>query len=579
MEVKLKSLSLKGFRSFRDESSVEFEDSGLVLIDGKRDGGGSSGSGKSSVTLAVQYAFGICEYAASDLTCTYPDSKIQVKIEGEIDGELFVLCRGAVTSFSYKDISATGAKVVSEKLSFIFGDLDLMKYACFQNQQENSRFLALTDSQRKDFLGRILGLHKVAAALDEQKKKAKENEDEFGRTQKAISDKKRNIESIQSSLSLFVAKPIPVINLDEESKITAEIEAHKKEQLSIRNSLQLKKQEIQTRLSGYSGFLSEQANLRAEDKRLREQLQTLKAQSTSLKAQKCPECDSTISDAAEKLAKIKEKAISLAEKIKALPISSVEHVESSKKEDQAALSAIETEIQVTYRPSPKEDELKELGLLKRELESAKQWNSKLEDKKAAAMQLISDSENEQIALFEKIRTLEVEKSLILEFIDCFGRSGFVNQYISQILEEIETEANSIIEDIPNLAGISFSFVGKTSDSGKNTVIPTVTKNGIDRPYKSFLSKGMSRALELAVDLAVANVIQRRSGVVFKTVFYDEPFDGLDFKSKESAMEFFAMLGEEKSIYLIDHTSEIKEKFSSVLTVTFDGDKSMISIGG
>lgn len=579
MEVKLKSLSLKGFRSFRDESHVEFEDSGLVLIDGKRDGGGSSGSGKSSVTLAVQYAFNICEYSASDLTCTYPDSKIQVKVTGEIDGEPFVLCRGAITSFSYKDISATGAKVVSEKLPFVFGDLDLMKYACFQNQQENSRFLALTDSQRKDFLGRILGLHKVAAALDEQKKKVKDNEEESIRTQRAISDKRKNIESIKNSLSLFVAKPVPSIGPEAESRITSEIEKFKQEQISIRSILQSKKQEVQSRLSGYSGFLSEQASLRAEDKRLREQLQALKIQSTALKQQKCPECSNDISDATEKLAKIKEKAVTLAEKIKSLPISSVEHIETSKKEDQAALSNLEAEIQSTYVVSPKENELRELNSLKKEIESSSQWNSQLEKKKETALKLIGDSEQEELTLIEKTKLLESEKSLILDFIDCFGKSGFVNQYIFQILEEIETEANSIIEDIPNLAGISFSFIGKTSDSGKNTVIPTVTKNGIDRPYKSFLSKGMSRSLELAVDLAVANVIQRRSGAVFKTVFYDEPFDGLDFKSKESAMEFFAMLGEEKSIYLIDHTSEIKEKFSSVLTVTFDGDKSKISTGG
>ena len=76
----LKSLSLAGFRSFVEQATVEFPESGLVLVRGTNtdSSGVSSGSGKSSLLLGISYALGYCPFPATELQSWYGDNDLSV---------------------------------------------------------------------------------------------------------------------------------------------------------------------------------------------------------------------------------------------------------------------------------------------------------------------------------------------------------------------------------------------------------------------------------------------------------------------------------------------------------------------
>ena len=64
----LLKIELEGFRSFKDNAIIEFPDTGAVLISGKyKNEQISSGSGKSSILMAIAYALGFCDLPATEL--------------------------------------------------------------------------------------------------------------------------------------------------------------------------------------------------------------------------------------------------------------------------------------------------------------------------------------------------------------------------------------------------------------------------------------------------------------------------------------------------------------------------------
>ncbi|MGH7241104.1 MAG: AAA family ATPase, partial [Candidatus Saccharimonadales bacterium] len=61
-------LEIEGFRSFKDRYRIEFPQVGSVLLSGNHKGSTmSSGSGKSSLLIAISYILGFCEIPATEL--------------------------------------------------------------------------------------------------------------------------------------------------------------------------------------------------------------------------------------------------------------------------------------------------------------------------------------------------------------------------------------------------------------------------------------------------------------------------------------------------------------------------------
>ena len=159
----------------------------------------------------------------------------------------------------------------------------------------------------------------------------------------------------------------------------------------------------------------------------------------------------------------------------------------------------------------------------------------------------------------------------------------IKTYTIQIFQDtlnlIGDIASDMISNIPNIQNSSIYFEGcKETKSGtiKDEVTPIITLNGHNKiPVKAF-SGGEKTAIELAVDLAVIDVIESKAGKGANFFILDEPFNGLDSVCKEACLEVLRQYDTNKKIIMVDHSSELKEMVADVIKIVKDGETSYVA---
>lgn len=178
----------------------------------------------------------------------------------------------------------------------------------------------------------------------------------------------------------------------------------------------------------------------------------------------------------------------------------------------------------------------------------------------------------------KITDLEAQGHAEQDFSQAVGREGFLSAIFDEVLEEISAEANDLLRSLPNVATTTIQLRSEAetkSGTVKRRITPVVTKNGIEIPLEAGLSGGQLTSVELAVDLAVRNVISRRTGRTPGWLVLDECFEGHDTVVKEACLEILRRAAQDSLILVVDHSSEIKELFDKTIQVESSHDVSLI----
>jgi DNA repair exonuclease SbcCD ATPase subunit len=165
--------------------------------------------------------------------------------------------------------------------------------------------------------------------------------------------------------------------------------------------------------------------------------------------------------------------------------------------------------------------------------------------------------------------LEIEKAI----------KYYVSYSFDEALDAIGERATKIIRCIPNTSSATIQFEG-TRETGKgvvkeevNAVISTDGEIGI--PIKS-LSGGERNSTDLAVDLAVIDYIETKSGKGMNIFALDEPFDGLGTVEIEMVLEVLKNSNINKKLIIVDHNPEVKQMVQDRLIVIRDGLTSKVA---
>ena len=86
---------------------------------------------------------------------------------------------------------------------------------------------------------------------------------------------------------------------------------------------------------------------------------------------------------------------------------------------------------------------------------------------------------------------------------------------------------------------------------------------------------MQTSVELAVDLAMGDVISRRRGTYPGWLILDESFDGLGGASKESCIEMLSAFAQDRLILVVDHDASFQGLFHQVIEIESVDGKSRI----
>lgn len=266
-------------------------------------------------------------------------------------------------------------------------------------------------------------------------------------------------------------------------------------------------------------------------------------------------------------------------------ITSRKHTDDDKCKECGATkhSAIEAQIkadvyEVRLAQQENNNNIRRLSSLNIALEKA--WAQKNPfEAEAAEENPHQDALNILIARYSKVKGTVDAISLSLkeytqEQTDLDILQDVINQFRSILIENtilsIQDETNSLLTS---------HFDGEirieltVSDADKVDVL--IAKDGNTASFTQ-LSKGQRCLLKLAFGIAVMKAIQQHHAIGFEQIFFDEALDGLDDNFKIKAYGLLQTLAVDyNSIFVVEHSSALKERFENKFLVTLNNGASEI----
>lgn len=637
--VKLRWLKMKAFRSFVEETPISFPDSGFVLIRGANPGNhDSSGSGKTTILLAISYALDICPLPASELQSWLTEEKLQVELGLSSPQGDVVIARGKQNSITVNGQVTSGAKAMSAKLFELFkADPDTLQAITYRPQGKPGVFLSLTDLEKKEFLVRVLGLQAIEHAI------------EGGATRLAELENSLQLEQVylkntQNAIEILEKQPQPVFQAIEplyleREDIRFKIEQHSKVLEDLQKQEGLVESEIQSdaklnenrkilkaceaqllKLSkaeeeSRAVFRAKQSELRerlrtetkrqSDVARLNSELQRNQQQLAALSAGNCNTCNRPWNLAQEKTLEIAAQIQSLKAQIASIPPPQTDEIEAELSKEfvpdarYQQMQVAKTKLELAVRERLEALRGESFSKLRDSIQQEKSAVAQLEGRLQGLTQQIKSAEQADVQLKELVASrastladyrqklslrqvsvdkLQAERNAEKDFQALLGRDGFLGVIFDEVLREITLETNARLGRLANVSHVTIDFRSEHT-TGKGTVNRTITPvvyvGGQEAKLRSGLSGGMFTSVEGAVDLALMEVIQRRTGSVPGFLLLDETFDGQGAATKEAALEILKEHSREKLVLVIDHNSEFKELFSQFIDVVCENGTSRL----
>lgn len=157
-------------------------------------------------------------------------------------------------------------------------------------------------------------------------------------------------------------------------------------------------------------------------------------------------------------------------------------------------------------------------------------------------------------------------------VDAFSPSGIPYMMLSGIIEELNDEANDVMETLSDdglSVLVSTSNEGKSGNTVEKVMIYAMTADGM--VDYSTLSGSEQMRVALAIRLGLTRCIAKRSGNPLMTIIADECFAAFDPTGRQTLMNMFIRLsgneGGAFSIFAIAHMADLTDAFPDVIEVT------------
>jgi len=301
-------------------------------------------------------------------------------------------------------------------------------------------------------------------------------------------------------------------------------------------------------------------------------------------------------DLVEKIAKGKAKLEELSEPVVNNELEHINKYKAEIKKYQEKISKASSEYQTAY------------SAYSTEIDKAKNhFNELIESQKSKASSLASQVQENELkkeyydkavekiesdkAIFEnakqtrrdKIFAKEKELSELNKEMDlAYESKKAIRSYNMKVFQEtldtIAYNASNILNMVPNAQNstITFESFKELKNGNIKEEITAFINNGKGQnvDVRSF-SGGEETSIDLAVDLAVIDVLEDKFNKGINIFLMDEPFNGLDGISKEGYVEILTNIDTNKKLIIMDHSVEVKEMISDTIIVEKSNDVSRI----
>lgn len=577
--MKIQSVKINNMLSIED-AFVPFEDNGLVLLEGWNfDDGRANGAGKTAIFNSMCFALygkvpreiGISEMLRDGA------KKGFVEVEVLINADLYTVKRERPNKVTFakngvvEDMSQTAFE------SKIMLNYDQFLASMYTAQGSGSKFIFKNDTQKKDFLLQLKDLSEFVLCR-------KEADAVIKTLDKEITELKSKLHGVTSKIQAYkesLKDPIELQALinNEEAAITSytmkikELEKIKQPDLSkyheLENSISVKQHKFTEIRSKKRMLHDEFKKIMSEDKPFVERGPDAN----------CPHCDRGINISGKEVIKAddtdahKKLHEQARQRIK-------EHAADVKKRiddlDHSLLKESEVATLATKLRDKKHIEYADYDKAKDSIGDLKGQIQKKRERIIAAQY----SMHEQALILEKITNLDKDvtkytqdigtKGIEIELYDSVSAmcspTGAPAYVTDSIVESFNDAVDKYVDMVwPNATYVLNSFKEKTDGEMIAKFSETLTMNGKEKSIGS-LSGGEVRALSLAVDFAIIDILSKSFGMPLNPIIMDEPFEGLDLAGREVVISLLERLSVDRQIWVVDHASEAKAMFSKVLRV-------------
>lgn len=559
--MKIKNLKIHNILSIED-AEVEFGNSGLVLIEGfDYDTNRANGAGKSAIFNALSFALydEVPKRITKSEILRRGTTNGYAELSLEVNGRTFKVKRERPVASTYY-IDGLQVNMTQEAFVKAIGiNYEQFLTTMYNCQDSNNRFVFLNDRGKKEFLLNIMNL----GNFNDFKKNVTDKMSKFS-AEKTIIDVK--IDGLRNSINIYkqqlidpktIQTTIDQLQFDVSNYVTEIKKLEKILEPDISKYADIEKN-IQTKLLGIQ-------SLRMQCQTKRNELRQLQSMTHDTE---CPDCSAHLNI-------INGKAVKAGDQ---------KAIDDQIKVVSASINELETGIL-------KENEIKQLSekVKLKKAEDYKEYNT-AQNAISEYKNSISYKEREINNLSAQVQQQNTIKQSMKDIIAQVTAFNIRNKEITDEIEVLETigmffdptgapayimdsvvdSFNDSVTDYINYIWPNASYSLQTFKENKDKTISTkfsesLMINGKDISIGS-LSGGELRALSLAIDFAMINILNSKFSIDLNPIVLDEPFNGLDTMGKEMIIELLEKLAVDKEIWVIDHSSESKAMFDRTVRI-------------
>lgn len=159
----------------------------------------------------------------------------------------------------------------------------------------------------------------------------------------------------------------------------------------------------------------------------------------------------------------------------------------------------------------------------------------------------------------------------------YGPSGIPAMIIYTILDDLQQESNTFLEQLKPELKLAFSVIKDKSDgSQEDTFDILYYLNGHEVGYKN-ISGGQKFVIALALRFGMAAILQKRLGIEVKFLELDEVDEKLDEAGVEALIKLIRVLQNKYKIFVITHREKMKDNFSNLIRVNYHPEQGATAI--
>ena len=178
---------------------------------------------------------------------------------------------------------------------------------------------------------------------------------------------------------------------------------------------------------------------------------------------------------------------------------------------------------------------------------------------------------------ESLLLLEKDERVLQFWIQGFSNSGIKSLLLDDITPFLNRRANKYLRKLSSdHMEIKFSTQStlKSGEKREKFTIEVVNNDGGDTYIAN--SSGEKRRIDIAVNLALQDLIAARSSKKLNIAFFDEVFDTLDSVGVEKVVDLLQDMAKEKSsLFVITHNNDLKSLFTNSIKIVKQGGYSTL----